>query len=197
MRKSVATGSIIALALAAGPVMAADGFSYNLIEGSYVDTELDDNGPSLKGDGAAVAGSVELTPSLFGFASVNDLNYDAGISSNAYSLGMGAHFGLTPQLDLISGVSFERLRVKISGVGSASEEGYGLSLGLRGRVAERLELTAAVKYVDLGHGIDDTTLSAGGRYYFTPAFAAGIDVSDNSDGTTWGIALRYDFGKRF
>jgi len=49
----------------------------------------------------------------------------------------------------------------------------------------------------LGDGVDDFTVSAGGRYYFSEAFAAGIDVSDNDDGTTWGIALRYDFGNRY
>jgi hypothetical protein len=194
LRKHVAMGAVLALglgnqALAAEP----EGFSYNNIEVSYLKTEFDD--ADVDGNGFAVAGSLELGSNVFATASLNDNDYDEGISSSALSLGFGFNWGLTPNLDLVSGVSYERFKVKLSGVGSASDSGFGLNAGLRGRIGA-LELSGGLKYVDYGDGSDGTALTAGGRYYFTPNFAAGIDVLDDDSGTQWGIALRYDFGNR-
>ena len=139
---------------------------------------------------------MELGQGVFGFASVNDIEYgdNSGISSNLFNAGLGSHWSLSPTLDLVSGVSWERIEVKASGV-SVSDDGIGLNVGLRG-VFDRLELTGTVKYSDFGHNTNDFTLGASGRYYFTDAFAAGPDISHNDDGTNWGISFRYDFGKR-
>jgi hypothetical protein len=191
MRKHLALGAVLALGLGT-QAFAADGFSYNLIEGGYVRGEVDDIG--LHGDGFAIGGSLELGKNLFGFASVNDVDYDGGISSNLFNAGLGFNWALSPDLDLVSGVSWERIEAKVAGL-SASDDGIGLSVGLRGRV-DRLELTGTVKYSDFGHNSNDFTLGASGRYYFTENFAAGPDISHNDDGTNWGISFRYDFGKR-
>jgi hypothetical protein len=179
MRKSVALGTIAALGLA-GPVMAAEGFSYNLIEGSYIDAE---DGV----DGLGVAGSVEFTSNVFGFGSYSSL--DAGpFDVSQFTLGAGMNFPLAPNLDLVGGLSFERVEVD----GFGSDTGFGANIGVRGRVLEKLELTAGLKYVDFGNGADDTALQAGGRWYFTNAFAAGVDVGEDS----YALTLRYDFGNR-
>jgi outer membrane autotransporter protein len=192
MRKHIALGTVMALGLGT-QAMAAEGFSYSNVEASYVKTEIDDF--DVDGDGFSVAGSAEFSENFFGFASYKDINYDLGVSGKQFSLGLGFNWALTPALDLVSGVSYEDVKVSLDGgEGSVSDDGFGVGVGLRGRVGEALELTGGVKYTDLGGGADDTTLSVGARYYFTPAFAAGVDVSDNDDGTTWGIVLRYDFG---
>jgi hypothetical protein len=192
MRKHLALGAVLAIGLGTSAFAAeAEGFSYNLIEGGYVTTEIDDF--DIDGEGFTVGGSFELGSNLFGFASINDIDYDGPVSSNQITVGLGFNWALSPDLDLVSGISYERIEAKVSGV-SADDDGFGLNVGLRGRVAERLELTGNVKYADFGNGSDDFTLSAGGRYYFTDAFAAGPDLSHNDDGTTWGISFRYDFG---
>jgi len=190
MRKHLALGAVLALGLGT-QAFAADGFSYNLIEGGYVRGEVDDF--DLHGDGIVIAGSVELGQNLFGFASVNDIDYGP-ISSNLFNAGLGFNWALGPDLDLVSGVSWERVEAKSGGI-SASDDGIGLNVGLRGRV-DRLELTGNVKYSDFGHGSNGFTLGASGRYYFTDAFAAGPDISHSDDGTNWGVSFRYDFGKR-
>jgi hypothetical protein len=190
MRKHLALGAVLALGLGT-QAFAADGFSYNLIEGGYVRGEVDDFG--LHGDGFALSGSAALGQNMFGFASVNEIDYGP-ISSNLFNAGLGFNWALGPDLDLVSGVSWERIEAKASGV-SASDDGIGLNVGLRGRV-DRLELTGNVKYSDFGHGSNGFTIGATGRYYFTEAFAAGPDISHNDDGTNWGISFRYDFGKR-
>ena len=192
MRKHLALGAALALGLGT-QAFAADGLSYNLIEGGYVRGEVDDI--DLHGDGFSIGGSLELGQSLFGFAGVNSVDYDnTNLSSSLFSAGLGSNWALSPDVDLVSGVSWERINVKASGV-SVSDDGIGLNVGLRGRF-DQLELTGNVKYSDFGHGSNGFTLGASGRYYFTPAFAAGPDISHNDDGTNWGISFRYDFGKR-
>jgi hypothetical protein len=76
--------------------------------------------------------------------------------------------------------------------------GYGVAVGLRGRLGESFELTGGVKYYDVNKGWkSQTTFGVGARYYFTPAFAVGADVWDQDDlGKSWTIALRYDFGAK-
>jgi hypothetical protein len=194
MRKYIAAGTLLALG-AAAPALAED-FSYSFLEAGYLSNEIDSAG--LDGSGFALSGSYEFNQQLFGFASIADSEYDqgSGVSTNALSVGVGFAWPLGTSVDLVSGIAYERLRLHIDGIGSERETGYSLNTGLRASVAESLEVTAGVKYIDLGGGADDFTLSAGGRYYFTPAFAAGIDVSDNDDGSAWIISLRYDFGNR-
>ena len=195
MRKQLALGAILALGLGT-QAFAADGLSYNLIEGGYVSGEVKGDGLDLEGDGFVISGSVELGQGVFAFGSVNDIEYDgnSGISTNLFNAGVGTHWALSPDLDLVSGISWERVEAKVGGI-AASDDGIGLSVGLRG-MFDRLELAGTVKYSDFGHNTNDFTLIGSGRYYFTPAFAAGPDISHNDDGTNWGISFRYDFGVR-
>jgi len=194
MRKHLALGAVLALGLGT-QAFAADGLSYNLIEGGYVRGEVELPGSNLDGDGFTIGGSLELGQNLFGFASVNSVDYDnTNLTSSLFNAGLGFNWALGPDVDLVSGVSWERVQVKASGV-SVSDDGIGLNVGLRGRF-DQLELTGNVKYSDFGHHSNGFTLGASGRYYFTPAFAAGPDISHNDDGTNWGISFRYDFGKR-
>ncbi|MEO6079509.1 MAG: hypothetical protein ABIQ86_07010 [Steroidobacteraceae bacterium] len=195
MRKYIALGTLMALGVG-GSAVAAEGFSYNNLEVSYVLTEVD--ALNLEGDGFAIGGSVAFNDHVFGFSSINDIDYDSGsgISISVISLGVGFNWAVAQNLDLVSGLSYEHLKLKISGVGSASDDGVGVNVGLRGRLGDRVELTSGVKYSDFGHDVNDFTWSIGGRYYFTRNFAAGIDLSDNDDGTSWNFALRYDFGMR-
>jgi hypothetical protein len=196
MRKYLVLGTLMAFG-AGGSAVAAEDISYNLLEVSYVSNEIEAFG--LDGSGLGVSGSLEFNERVFGFASLVGADYDQGsdLSTTAVSVGVGFAWPLGGgNVDLVSGVAYERLRLHVDGAGNATEEGFSLNTGLRGRVGESLELAGGVKYIDFGDGLDDFTLSAGGRYYFTPAFAAGIDVSDNDDGTAWMVSLRYDFGAR-
>jgi len=55
-------------------------------------------------------------------------------------------------------------------------------------------VTGGVKYSDFGHGVHGYIWSSGRCYYFKPAIAAGIDVSEKNHDILWKFALRYDFG---
>jgi hypothetical protein len=189
MRKLAALGTMAALAF--GAQAAAADFSYNLIEGTYVASADIEN---VDGDGFGVSGSFELTPMLFAFGALNNLDF-SGADLDELGLGLGVNWGLNDSVDVVGGFSYER--VKLEGV---SNSGFGMGVGLRGRIAERFELTGGVKYRDLGNGADGTELNFGGRYYFTENFAAGADFRRFDLGSVNGnfisISARYDFGSR-
>ncbi len=192
MRKSVALGVVAALGLS-GQAFAAEGLSYNFVEVGYVDTELDLGPATADGDGFQLAGSAELGSNFNVFLNYGDADLE-GVSLSLLDLGAGYHWSLNEALDLVGGLSYERFKVE----GAGAESGFGLSVGLRGRVGDALELNGGFKYVDFGDGADDTVFSVGARYYFTEAFAAGIDYRtfDDLNLSTLGLTLRYDFGSR-
>lgn len=196
MRNSAVLGAVAA-ALITGPALA-DGFSYNNIEARFISTEIEDAEPGvdLEGDGFAIAGSVEFGPTIHGFGTLSGTEYEDTIDVGSLTAGLGFNHSLAPALDLVTGLSYERLKVEVDD-SRVIEEGFGLHAGLRGRVGDKVELTAGLKYIDYGDGLDDTTIMAGGRYYFSRNFALGLDYSENDDGDTWALAFRYDFGNRY
>ncbi|MEO6080610.1 MAG: hypothetical protein ABIQ86_12620 [Steroidobacteraceae bacterium] len=181
-------GSLLILG-AAGSAAAADGLSYNLLEGGYSYTDI--KGTSGHGNTLWVGGSHALGSNLYGFGNLASLDYSGGGNAKYLNLGVGYHGAISSAVDFTSGLSIEFVDYK----GGGSDTGAGLSVGLRGKASDSLELMGGVKYVDWG-GSDGIEFSVGSRYYFTPAFAAGLDLSmdDDSDTTTIGITFRYDFG---
>jgi hypothetical protein len=182
MRKSATLGAIAALAALCAQPAAAE-FSYNLIEGSYI------SGDDF--DGFGVAGSMEFTSEFFGLASIDALEVDnSSADISLLSVGAGYNRAINEALDIVATASIKR--VKVDGFGS--DTGFGLGVGLRGRLIDQLELHGGLEYVDIDDS--DTTLQVGGRWYFTPNFAAGLDLQDNDAGSTLRFTARYDFGSR-
>jgi hypothetical protein len=174
-----------------GTAIAADGLSYNLLEGGYGYADLDHT--SNHGDEFSVSGSWGLGERFFAFGHVAALDV-SDLNMTGLTLGAGWHTAISSSIDLVAGVSFELLDPE---GGGGSETGYGSMVGLRGKVGDKLEIAAGVKHVDLGHGFDGVVFSAGSRYYLTDAFAAGLDISvdKDADATTFGFKVRYDFGR--
>jgi hypothetical protein len=203
MGKSLALCAISALALAS-PVMAGD-FSYNTLElGLYGESIDDPNGDEgIDGSGMIVSGSWAFSPGIFGFASLSGIDYeyrnydDRDFTLGQLQFGVGFHVPLSSQVDLVSGVSLQRLRLEDDYNYTLNENGYGLNVGLRGLAGNRFEWTAGLKYVDLGEGQDDTSWTAGFRYHFTRLFSMGLDIgsTDRDQGSAL-IGFRWDFGNR-
>jgi hypothetical protein len=191
MRKFIALGALAAMA-AGAQAAESEGFSYNLIEGSYAFADFE----GIDADGFGVQGSGELTDMLHAFGSLRNLDVDGGGELDMLSAGLGANFPISPALDFIAAGSFERLK------SGSSESGWGVSGGLRGMVGTNFELAGSIKYSDVGDVGDVMTYTAGGRYYFTPNFALGGDYTrwdfdGGVEADAWIVSLRYDFGSRF
>ena len=151
-------------------------------------------------DGFGVKGSWELAPSIFVLGGLQNLDIDGGASIDTLNLGVGMNWAMSENADVFGAASFERQKLDVGP--SISESGWGLTGGVRGRVGNSLELSASIKYTDIGDFNDAFTYTAGGRWYFTPNFALGLDYSKidlgdaNADGDLFSVALRYDFGDR-
>ena len=190
MRQHIALAAALVIA-ATGSAIAAEGLSYDLLEGGYGYADLDNT--TEHGDKFSVGGSVGMGERFFGFATLGTLDV-SDLNLTGLSLGAGWHTAISSSVDFLAGLSFELLDPE---GGGASWTGYGAMVGVRGKAGDKLELDGAVKYADLESGIDGLVFSAGSRYYFTEAFAAGLDISldDDADTTTFGLMFRYDFGR--
>jgi hypothetical protein len=206
MRKSLALSAIALLALA-GPAMAGT-LSYSLVEGGLIGDSIDDpdGDNDLKGSGLGLHGSWEINRGLFGFADLSGTEYQYrhaatdqdDFSAGKLGLGIGFHFPMGRRVDFVGALSLQRLRLDNDYFDTTlNEEGYGIDLGLRGMITERLQWTLGTHYVDYGHDNDDSSWSTGLRYYITRQFAVGVDIgsTDKNQGNAL-IAFRWDVGNR-
>jgi Outer membrane protein beta-barrel domain len=192
MRKSIILGSIAALGMT-GPAIAEDGFDYSYLELGYVKSEIDDF--NVDGDGLGVFGSYEFTQNFHAFAGYSDQDFDFDLSASTFELGAGYAWPVNPNMDLVGTFSYITTEIDVPGFGSFDDDGFALGAKVRARVANALELTGGLKYVDYDEVGNDTTFGVGARYFFTKMFAAGVDVDFDDDGTTWMLGGRLSFGQ--
>jgi hypothetical protein len=192
MRKVTILGAIAAMGMGSA-AMAVD-TSHTFIEGGYGYSELA-GGAAADGDGFNVAGSFELPANFVVSASYRDFDYGSGTGLELSELSAGIAYKCSlGSFDLLSGASFEQLDAfndKVSG--------FGLNLDLRGMLTDNVELAAGVSYVDIEEIPTTFTASIGVRRYFTPNFAAGVDIRKSDflaiGETTINAVLRYSFGQ--
>ncbi len=189
-------GLSIALLLLAGPALAAD-ISYNYGQLGYQWVTLEDVLPGLDvdGDGVGFGGSFEVGDSLFIQAGYQQTSFDYGIDFDQISAGVGYHAALSQSTDFFAALSYVAAEASVSGSGSAKEDGYGATIGVRGMVTEKLELDGTISYVDLGDGADGTAFGAAAIYNFAEIFSLGLEVGFEEDAVTYGVDVRLYIGK--
>ena len=112
MKKSLLALTLIAaLPFAAS---AADGVSYNYVEGGYISTETDSD---IDADGWAINGSGAIAPNFHVFGgyagqktddfNVGGVNFD-GVDIDQMRLGIGYNHEISPRADLLTRVAYER-----------------------------------------------------------------------------------------
>lgn len=189
MKYTLSTAVLLALASPA----FADGLSYNYLEAGFAQIDLDDDIVDVDGDGFEIGGSFEVGDQLFVFADYGSADFDFGVDLDQLSVGLGFHTPLSNNADFVAKIAYVSAEVSAFGF-SADEDGFGASIGLRGKPSERVELEGFIDYVDLGDG-DDTSVSGAAWYEFTEAFAVGLNVGLGDDVTSYGIGARLYFGQ--
>ncbi len=169
----------------------ADNLSYTYVEAGY--QQVDPDGAD-SADGWALRGSLALADMWHVFTDYNTVDFD-GIDADFLRVGGGINYSVSPAVDLIGRLSWARVEV-----GSQSEDGYGVTALVRSQIAPNFELEGGVEFIDLGSDAGDTTrFVAAGRYFFTTAFAAGLNISfgdylsSDLDAKTYGVDFRYNF----
>jgi len=176
-------------------VTQAEGLSYSYIDLAYINTDIDQFDEDV--DGFALRGSLEITDQVFLFANYADQStsiFGDDLDVQNYGLGVGYAWPIAPSMDLYGKIGYVKYEADFRGF-NADDDGYSLALGLRGRPADQIELEGAINYVDLSDSGDDTSLGLGARWFFTDQFAVGVEGDFSDDANTYGIGVRWNFGK--
>ena len=185
--------SLLALTLLALPALtlsaaasAAEGLSYNYLEGGYVASNLQD---SPDADGWGVAGSAAIAPSfhLFGNYSTQELdNTDFDIEN--WRLGAGYNHELGARTDLLARVAYERYETDVRDF-----DGYSVEVGVRGALTPRFEGYALAGYEDGSDYDGDFYGRVGAQMKFNQNWGLTGDVKFADSDTQLFIGPRYTF----
>lgn len=205
MRKAV-----IALAMLTLPgAVLAESPNWNKVDASYLDTDVGvDGAGDLSFDGFRVGGSAAINPdlvvldNLFLFADFDSVsNDDSGfdLDIDFLSAGVGSYKHLTETTDLYATASFER--AKFSGSvqefsASASENAWGVGIGLRSMLTPNVEVDAKLDYVAFDEELVRFNLSA--FYHVTKNFSFGLGYethreTQDLDVDSLSATVRYSF----
>jgi len=165
---------------------------YSFVDIGYQRIDLDVAGTSIDGDGYGLGGSLEVGDMWQAFVSYGTAEFDFGIDLDEIAVGGGFHGSLSPTSDFVLNLAYIRADAS-SVLGSADEDGFGISIGMRNRITPKIELAGFVNYVDVG----DDEYGATGRawYYLTEQFAVGVNVGIAEDVARYGISGRLFFGR--
>lgn len=182
----------VLLCMALGTTAFAEGPRYNFIEGSYERVEIDDSFGDIDGDGFGIGGSLELSDSFHAFASYGTADFDFNVDLDTLTVGGGYHSPMTDSVDLVAEIAY--VQVDASALGfSADDDGFGASIGLRGKTTDRVELEGFVDYVNLDDAGDDTSFRGAAWYAINDSFSVGLQLGFGDDATSYGIGGRVFF----
>jgi len=178
---------------------SAQGLGYNHVEAGIARIDPD-SGPNA--DGAFIQGSWLVTRNLFLTAGFSDIDTDYLPNSSVWaeyetmSVGAGYRVGLAEATDWVTNVAYLRakagLRYYWGRLSSDSDNGFGISTGIRHLFSERLELAAGVSYSDVLNA-DETAFDASVVYHFNPTFGVlgGFSYSDDGRSLSAGVRLKF------
>lgn len=176
-------------------------FSYTYVEGGMIRFEVDDIDDNV--DILYLRGSLAFLDFLHVFAEYQNQEADFGNSeTDLIELGVGGHFGIMPNLDLLAELSWLLSDVS-SDIGALDEQtnGYKIFGGGRWMVLPwhrgGLELDGGVGYLDLEDQIaseDNTFLwELGARAHFVEIMSVGVEYSELGDDNQIAGDLRVSF----
>jgi len=173
---------------------AADDISYSYVDAGWAQTDLDD--VNEDGDGFLLRGSVGFAEHWFASVGYRQISFDIGgndIDIDFVDVGLGGHLPLSNIVDGVARLSYVDASADGPFGTSFDDNGYAVSVGVRARPGAQFELDAFLDYTDLDESGDDTAARLGARYYFTPAWAVGAEVSFSDDQTDIGLYGRFTF----
>ena len=117
------------------------------------------------------------------------------VDFNTLSVGLGYRYSLSKTTDLFGVLSYEDMEVKASSQGnseSESDNGYGLQIGIRSMLSEKVELSGSLQYLDIADETE-TAIGVSALYNFTEQFSAGVGYSKSDDVDTITVSAVYFF----
>ena len=185
-RSLLALGLAVALPFAAAN--AAEGISWNYVEGGYAATNSD-----LDADGFGLNGSVAVHPNFHVFGGYMNQEIDGtSIDFDQWRLGVGYNHEISRNADLVTRIAYE----KFDAGRGLDPDGYSIDVGLRGAMTPNFEGHAMVGYEDYGSDAyfdydSDFYGRLGAVVKFTPNWGLSGDVKFVSGDTQWFVGPRF------
>ncbi len=183
--------SLLALTLLAAlpfAASAAEGISYNYVQGGYVATNGDDNGDA---DGWGLDGSVAVHPNFHIFGGYSNQKIDdTNIDFDQWRVGVGYNHEISPKTDLVTRVAYEKLDADL-----IDFDGWSAEVGVRAALTNNLEGYAMAGYEDYqkSHGIEidgDFYGRLGAQVKFNQNWGVSTDVKFADGDTQWFVGPR-------
>lgn len=193
------------LAYAADEVLASAerDMSYRYFQLGYMESDIDGTGDTGDLDGFATRGNMGFGENFFVFTEYSNQSVDGDdgfgndvdVTLKQLVVGLGGHFGLTDNLDLVGRVGYADLTLDIDGLGieSPDENGYMVGGGLRGRIGEHVEIEGGAVYYDYDDVFDEVGAEVLARYHFNDRWAVAFEYQDVGDVTTMIAGVRLSF----
>ena len=199
MKRSPALTKLAALTLLAAlplAATAAEGVSYNYVEGGYAGTETDGG----DADGWAVNGSGAIAPNfhLFGGYSNQEID-DTNIDFDQWRVGVGYTPEVSPRADLVTRVAYEKFDAGRDILGNDLDaDGWSVEAGVRGSLVPALEGYAMAGFEDgeaIGGGDRDGEFYGrlGAQVKFNPMWGINGDVKFIDGDTQFFVGPRITF----
>lgn len=209
MKKVLAiSAAIAALPLALQSSAKADPLSWTEIGVGY---DLADSGDETT-DAFDVKASIGLGKMFHLQASYLDGSEGGGngVDFDGYEVRGGIHPSVSDSTQVVVDLIYFSYSADYDFGLSADEDGYGLGFGVRHKMGDQFEVRAMADVVDGSWDPDggssedftNTSVSIGGRYYWTPAIFTGVTVALNglealSAASIGGDVIRFDVGWSF
>ena len=180
--------SLLALTLlAAAPfaASAAEGVSYNYVEGGYVASKI--SGPDA--DGWAIGGSGAIAPNFHVFGNYNSQTVDnTNFDIDNWRLGVGYNHEIGPKTDLLTRVAYERYETDIQNF-----NGYSVEAGVRSGLTKNWEGYVLAGYEDGSDFDGDFYGRIGTQVKFNPNWSVSGEVKFADGDTQYFVGPRYTF----
>ncbi|TXH76228.1 MAG: Ax21 family protein [Lysobacteraceae bacterium] len=180
MRRSLlALTLLVALPFTAS---AAEGLSYNYVQGGYVATNGD-----ADADGFGIDGSFAVHPNFHLFGGYNRQEIeDTNIDVDQWRVGAGYNQDITDKVDLVTRIAYE----KFDAGGGFDFDGYSAEVGVRGAMSERIEAYVSAGYEDYEQFDGDFYGQVGAQVKFHENWGLSGDVKFADGDAQWFIGPR-------
>lgn len=180
--------SLLALTLlAATPfaASAAEGVSYNYVDGGYVASNLSNGLPDA--DGWGLKGSVAIAPNFHIFGDYTSQQFD-NINSDIdnWRVGLGYNHEISQRVDLLTRVAYERYELPFNNL-----TGYSAEVGVNSSLTNRVNGYALAGYEDTDLYNGEFYGRLGAQVKFTPNWSASADVKLIDGDTQWFVGPRF------
>lgn len=155
--------------LAAAPMLAhaERNTALNYVDLLYMPTaDLELLGDDTDGDGFGVRGSGEVASGVFLSGEYQSIGYDYDVDLDLLRAGAGYAHALSENLYITAAAEYIRAKLDIPFLGSETETGYGVHVGILAPLSDKFSITGRVGHVDIGD-LDGLELLAGIRFMAT------------------------------